>query len=419
MLLNYDVSIIGGGIAGISCAYICSKLGLKTLLVEKESYLGGDITGSLVIPVMKTETKNLNTSFYKDLIELANKYGAQITYSDSNDGWFNPVILKFVFEDMLKKFNCDILFESKAQFVETKDKLIKKAHIMSKFLSLPIVSKYFVDATGNASFSKLAKCEFWNDTSQKQPPSLRFLISGVDLAKLASFLERVDSDTNVTTTYRIDNIVHLSTAFTWDKTKKWALAPYFEKALKENILQNSDLSYFQLFSVAAMPDTVALNCPRLRDFDYNDPLDYSNAIIDARKAIVRLHKFLVNYIEGFENSYISNIAPKIGDRETLRVKCKYDYTINDIIEHTEFKNPALYSNYPVDIHSNKKDKSVLFKVCSYCLPVESLIVKNYENLFAIGKIAGCDFKSQAALRVQSSCMSMGEAVANYIYLNVN
>ena len=39
---------------------------------------------------------------------------------------------------------------------------------------------------------------------------------------------------------------------------------------------------------------------------------------------------------------------------------------------------------------------------------------NYDNLFVIGKILGADFVAHSALRVQKSCMSMGEAVAKYI-----
>ena len=94
-------------------------------------------------------------------------------------------------------------------------------------------------------------------------------------------------------------------------------------------------------------------------------------------------------------------------------------TIEDIITQKSFDNPALCSNYPVDIHSNKKNASVLYKVCSYEFPLQSLQSKDFENLYAIGKIAGCDFKSHAALRVQSSCMSMGEAVAKDIRKNIN
>ena len=46
---NYDLVIVGGGTAGISCAWNAGKLGLKVLLIERNSFLGGSITSSLVM----------------------------------------------------------------------------------------------------------------------------------------------------------------------------------------------------------------------------------------------------------------------------------------------------------------------------------------------------------------------------------
>lgn len=416
---KYDVAVVGGGVAGVSCAYNCAIRNLKTLLVEKENYLGGDITGALVVPVMKSETKNLNCDFYNALVTKSKSYCAQHTYSDSNSGWFNPALLKCIFDELLKSVNCDVLFESDILNASCEENYIKSVTVSAQLLSLPIVSKYYVDATGSASLAKILNCSFRDDTQIKQPPSLRFIVGGVDIKSLADFLESVDDDKNVTTTHRHDREIHLSTAYTWDKSKKWALEPYFKQALEDGILQDEDLSYFQIFTIAGMPGCVAFNCPRIRDFDTNNPLDYSLALMDARAAILRIHNFTKKYLKGFENSYISQIAPKTGYREIRRVKCRYDYTLDDIINQKEFDNPALYSNYPIDVHSNKKDESVLYKVCSYSLPVESLQSKDYKNLYAIGKIAGCDFKSHAALRIQSACMSMGEAAAKDIYKNIN
>jgi thioredoxin reductase (NADPH) len=41
--MNYDVIIIGGGAAGISAALWCDELGLKTLLLESNAELGGQL----------------------------------------------------------------------------------------------------------------------------------------------------------------------------------------------------------------------------------------------------------------------------------------------------------------------------------------------------------------------------------------
>ena len=55
----------------------------------------------------------------------------------------------------------------------------------------------------------------------------------------------------------------------------------------------------------------------------------------------------------------------------------------DIFNATEFKNPVAYSNYPIDIHSIKKDNSILNYVQKvYSVPLESLIC-----LFLTGPLA--------------------------------
>ena len=63
---KYDVIIVGGGTAGVSCAWNAGKQGLKTLIIEQNSFLGGSITSSLVIPAMKTSDNAINTDFYND-----------------------------------------------------------------------------------------------------------------------------------------------------------------------------------------------------------------------------------------------------------------------------------------------------------------------------------------------------------------
>ena len=83
-------------------------------------------------------------------------------------------------------------------------------------------------------------------------------------------------------------------------------------------------------------------------------------------------------------------------------------------EGKRFDNPVLEANYPIDVHSSKQDGSELKKVGYYQLPIESLMARDIKNLFVAGRCISADFKAQAALRVQQSCFSMGEAAAKYI-----
>ena len=153
---KYDVVILGGGTSGCACAYNCAKNGLKTLLVEKNNFLGGLMTGGLVVPIMKSSVEEINCDYYKKLIKTAKKYNAQITYEDKNDGWLNPELMKIVLEDVLSFNNLDILFETDIESVCYEEKNIKSVILKSNLLSLPIEATYFIDATGTAEFSKLA-----------------------------------------------------------------------------------------------------------------------------------------------------------------------------------------------------------------------------------------------------------------------
>ena len=45
-LYQYDVVIVGGGTAGVSAAVGAAKTGAKTLLIERNAYLGGEATHS-------------------------------------------------------------------------------------------------------------------------------------------------------------------------------------------------------------------------------------------------------------------------------------------------------------------------------------------------------------------------------------
>ena len=112
-------------------------------------------------------------------------------------------------------------------------------------------------------------------------------------------------------------------------------------------------------------------------------------------------------------AYISSIANSLGIRVSNRVKGKYVYTVEDLRNGKTFENPVVISNYPIDVHSDKKDNSTLEKVFQeYQLPVESLIVN--DKLFVIGRCISADFEAQAALRIIPSCFSMGEGLAKYL-----
>lgn len=417
MLNHYDVIIVGGGTAGCSAAYNCGKLGLKTLLVEKNIHLGGTITSGRVIPAMNTSKNSINTDFFNALILELHNLGGQATY-DGNPGWFNPELCKIALDNLMTKAYVDVLFNTRIISLNIVNREINGITISSNMLSVYIGAKYIIDATGNCDVGVLANCEFLTDENCFQPVSLRFEMAGVNLDTFSNWLLDYDSDRNITSSRVIAGQTHVSTAYTWDSDTKWALKPLFDDAVDKNILKDDDRSYFQIFTIPGMPNSVAFNCPRIYFTPEINPLDNtqtSQALLKARQSILRIANFCKIYFPGFESAYISNIADALGVRVSRRIKGKYVYTINDLKSGKQFENPVLSSNYPIDVHSNIKDKSVLEHTeQDYHLPIDALMSAEYDNLFVAGRCLSADFYAQAALRIQPSCFSMGEGVAKYI-----
>ena len=279
----YDVVVVGGGTAGCAAAYTAGKLGLKTLIIEKNIHLGGTITSGLVIPVMRSGNNQINTDFRTDLIEELRSLGGQTTYQN-NPAWFNPELTKIALDNLMRKANVEVFFDTHIIGVKIENREIKRIKISkeilsvstdeidmeNKNLSVSIGARYVIDSTGNCEIGKISNCRFLEKQKEFQPVTLRFMMAGIDLMTFSEWLKNYDTDRNVTTVEHIDGHIHLSTAYTWDKDKKWALEPLFADAVEHGILKRYDTNYFQIFTVPGMPDTVAFNCPRI--IDYNNSL---------------------------------------------------------------------------------------------------------------------------------------------------
>ena len=440
--MKYDIIIAGGGTSGCACAYTAAKSGLNTLLIEKNGYLGGTMTASLVFPAMKTSENNINNDFFKILMEKLNKMGGQITYSDGNIGWFNPIMMKDALFLLLKEAGVDIVLDCEIDKIKTDDRNINSVLLKSNrynfnyyfnnesihtyniksndnLLLEYIETKYLVDGTGNGKIFEKLNLNFLNKLEEKnnfQPTTLRFIMSGINLKEFSDWITNLDTNREVTTSTSIDGQIHLSTAYTWDKDKKWALEPVFRSGIEEGLITEEDSNYFQLFTVPGMPDSVGFNCPRIvMDVDPNNENDVKKAVKLGLEAIMRISNFLKLKFKGFKGAFVSEIADELGIRVSNRIEGKYVYTIDDLKTGKTFENPCLISNYPVDIHSTKDGESVLEKQdVEYMLPIESLMSKDYDNLFAIGRCISADFQAQSALRIIPSCFSMGEGLAKYL-----
>ena len=423
MKANYDLIIAGGGTAGVATAISAAKLNLNVLVIEKNTFLGGSMTGALVMPMMKNllkNGKNLSGEIVNELMSEMRKTGDALTYSDKNTGWFNSEMLKCTLDDMFEKYGVDVLFDSVVTDAKLSENKIQNIQITYAGQKKYLKAKYFVDATGNGDLASLCGANFKNgNDGVNQAMTLRFIATNVELKRFADFLKSIDDDREISPISEINGEIHLSTACTWDNDI-WKLKPYFEKAVQDGVLKEQDCAYFQIFTIPNQPSSVAFNAPRIfakKSLNPLNPEDTSYALIQGRKQIRRLMAFCKKYLPGFENAYIAQIAPMLGIRDSRRIEGEYELTERDILECKKFENAAAKSNYPIDVHSLKKNENVLNKISDddyFEIPLEAMKVKGIDNLFAAGKIISATFLAQAALRIIPNCLSMGESLGKYI-----
>ena len=75
---EYDVIVVGGGVAGVSAALAAKRNGCKTLLVEKSVMLGGLATLGLIaiyLPLCDGRGRKVIGGIAEELLQLAIKYG--------------------------------------------------------------------------------------------------------------------------------------------------------------------------------------------------------------------------------------------------------------------------------------------------------------------------------------------------------
>ncbi len=419
-----DVLVAGGGSAGVAAAVSAARAGANTILIEKNTFLGGMATGALVTPMMKNALDSANIltkGIFLEVCKRLEKAGGGACFKDGNPGWFNPEIYKIVLDEICTEAGVKLMFDNQivSASVETlRVPSLRNIFILNKSGCFSISAKQFIDTTGDGDLMALSGVSYEEGADgSRQGMSLRFMMSNVNLEQFAQWLQKNDNS-NDSPVYKLDNVeILLSSAFTFERD--WALKPFFDEALKNNDLTKEDAAYFQIFSIPGSPGLVAFNCPRITPESKTlNPLnneDSSWVLTHGRQMIKRISNFTKKYLPGFKDSYLCQIAPNIGIRESRRLKGEYVLTAGDVLSGKKFEDGIANSNWPIDIHPSKiGEKGQLRhppKNDYYQIPLRSLIPNENEisNLIVAGRCLSATFEAQGSARIQPNCFAMGEA----------
>ena len=402
LLSEADVVVCGGGTAGVFAAIAAAEQGVSVLLLEQSGCLGGTATQALVTPMMSLRLPKDVTCSY-----LSRRMGNLRNY--------DPLLLAWELEKMCLAAGVRILYHVTLCDAVFRQRVVREVVVACKKGLMYVRGKVFIDATGDGDLCCYTGVSYERgapDTGANQPMSLRYLVGGVDLNVLREFLQEQGQKNGPAHTAKAGETYHQVYAAVMD-SGDWALKQIFTDAVCTGDLTHEDIAYWQLFGVPGRIDSVTLNNPEFFDLtDATEPQQLTQVQIRGREAIFRQLAFYRKYIPGFENAYVSQIAPMVGVRESRRIRTVYNLRWQDLATRQKFPDRIAQSNYPVDIHGLPLDQQAQALNCDqpwFEVPYRCLVPEGFRNLLVAGRCIGSDFTAQSALRIQLTCRSLGEA----------
>ncbi|MFD0853698.1 FAD-dependent oxidoreductase, partial [Actinomadura adrarensis] len=152
--------------------------------------------------------------------------------------------------------------------------------------------------------------------------------------------------------------------------------------------------------------------------DGTDVEQLTHGELQGRRQVLDAFTFIRDHTPGFGDSYIVDLAPQIGIRETRRIVGRYQLTEDDVRDCADFPDTIGVNGWPVEAHvagtvdfrwprgENPRGFNQLpFRML---VPSENLTSKSL-NLYVAGRCASMTHDAQSAARVTGPCFTMGEA----------
>ncbi|MGB6254752.1 MAG: FAD-dependent oxidoreductase [Bradyrhizobium sp.] len=392
----YEVAVLGGGPAGIAAAAAAARAGRKTLLVERYGFLGGMGTAAGVTNFCGLHA-NVHGEMHRVVQGIASELLARI---DRLDGLNTPHLVlgkilaqaydtaayKIAADDLLAAHKVDLLFHALGAGVVMHDaRRIHALMVETKAGRQAVTADIFIDCSGDGDLAAWAgaRYEVGDNNGSMLYPSMMFRLNNIDPVKAGEAWRTIPA-----------------------LMEKAEAAGEHRFPRKAAIVrpQRSQIEWRVNFTQLARPDGAAINGLEADDLTRGE--------IEGRRQVVEAFNFL-RTVPGFENSYIVDLPPQLGIRETRRVIGGHMLSGEDVLGCGSFDDSIGVNGWPIESHVAG---DVIFTVPPIPqsrgfneLPYRMLVPEGIDNLLVAGRCASMTHDGQSAARVSGACFAMGEA----------
>jgi hypothetical protein len=408
---EYDVVVVGAGISGIVSSIRAAREGAKTLLLEGSGFLGGLVTGGR----LTKPTGLINGGIFKELLGRCAKYkGAdeapRESYWGAYTGSFDAETMQRVIIEAIEEAGVEVLLRAQVVAAVKQGNTVKGLEIQTKSGRKLVLSKVVIDSSGDGDVAALADAPFMlgrKEDGLTQPMTSYFRVLNVDIPALVKDCAEHQDDMwelvlpeNAGTRNEDYCMVFFATGF----TKRIAEA---QRQGFDWIVPKDHMT----MKAALIPGELNINVTRFHGNALDDRV-LSRAEIEIRKQSYCAFDFLKRFVKGFEKAIFLEVAPKLGVRETRRIKGRYVLTETDVRGSARFDDAIGLCNSPIDIHEPGGDKAIMQNVgAGYGIPLRCLQPEGIEGLLVAGRCISVDEVAFGSTRNVPACAVSAEAAA--------
>ena len=392
---EFDVVVVGGGPAGILAASAAARARRSTILVERYGFLGGAGTAAGLSTFcglhanVAGEHRRVVRGLCDEVIERLEKMDAlspphlSVQHRIQAQA-YDISAYKIVADEMLLAAGAQLLFHAFAVAVVMRnEREIEAAIVETKSGRRAILGRTFIDCSGDGDLAAWAGApyEVGDGKGNMLYPSTMFRINAVDPQKAGRAWELIPK--------LMDEAEAKGRRF---PRKKPIVRP-----------QRDPIEWRANLTQIRNPDGSAVSGIDAAQLSYGE--------IEGRRQCWDVFDFIRAVTPGFEKSYIVEIAPQLGIRETRRVKGETMVSEDQILDCADFPDAIGVNGWPVEAHIAGDVKFVFARKERGFnqLPYRMIVPLAVDNLLVAGRCASMTHEGQSSARVSGACFVMGQA----------
>lgn len=378
---EYDLVVVGGGIAGISAAVSSARSGLKTALIQNRPVLGGNNSSEVRVHLVGSVEENLYPALGNVVRSMNDHHPPNAAEGERFMDSLKLAIVK-------SEPNIDLFLNTHVNWLEIKGGKIEAVYGINTRTGqqFKFRGRYYADCTGDGSVGALSGADFrYGRESREETGEPGAPEEADSLTMGSSNLWRSVEEEDISEFPKVPWALQFSDEYFIDeKTGSWR----WESGFDRDIIQ--DAEYIR---------------------DHNLRAVYGN------------WSYLKNnYQEKYGNSKLEWVAYVAGKRESRRLLGDVILSELDILNNVEYEDAAVTLTWGIDIHFADTLNSRFFpgeefiswydhpKHAPYHMPYRCLYSRNIENLFMAGRDISVTHLGLGSPRVMRTGGLMGEVV---------